>query len=85
MEKLFSLTIIFTFLLFSCGTDAVIDPAGSCVTCTNNNTTIVACADGEGNITVTTTDASGNATAVTSENNLDDFQITQEGSGSTCN
>ena len=73
-------------LLWSCGTDFVDDPAGTCVTCqTQVNTTVEACADGDGNLTVITTDASGNVIdSVTSENTLNDFQVSQEGTGATC-
>ncbi len=72
-------------LFASCGLETITDAAGECVTCSNNQTVIQACADGNGNITVTTTDANGNETSVTSENTLSEFQITQEGTGSTCN
>ena len=86
----YSLFSFFVILgIAACGSDFLIDPAGECVSCLTSATgaspqvSIEACADGDGNITVTT---DGNAaTAVTSELSLSDFRISQEGTGSTCN
>lgn len=83
----FKAMVILSLIYFTaCGTDLLTEPAGTCVTCTNSGTVIEACADGDGNITVVTTDANGNVTStVTSENTLNDFQVSQEGTGSSCN
>ena len=68
--------------LASCGVDFLVDPAGSCVTCmATSGETIEACADGDGNLTVTT----NGANPQTSERLLADFRIAQESTGSTCN
>jgi len=70
----------------SCGSDLPVDPAGACITCmtaattSSPSVTVEACADGAGNLTIT---ENGVAT-VTDAFNLDDFQITQEASGSSC-
>lgn len=59
------------------------DPAGTCVTCMTSATpasTVVACANGDGTITLTIDGVEG----VTSENDLSTFQVSQEGSGSSC-
>jgi len=70
----------------SCGTDILVDPAGECVTCTYAATAataervIMACADGDGNITVTETGQE----PVVSERLLIDFRLPHESSGATC-
>ncbi len=72
--------------LSSCGSDLFTDPAGTCVTCTYAATTasservLTACADGEGNITVT---ESGEADQ-TSERTLEDFRLPHENNGASC-
>lgn len=76
------ITTVSVLSLQSCGTDFLDDPAGSCVTCmATSGETIEACADGNGNLTVTT----NGANPQTSERFLADFRIAQESTGSTCN
>lgn len=49
-------------------------------------TTIEACADGDGNLDVVSTEASGASTSsVSTDFNLQDFQVAQEATGSICN
>lgn len=80
--------LLVTGLLFACGSDILVDPAGDCVTCrtaattTEPAVTVQACADGEGNITTVTN--GDNSTAQTSERLLADFQLAQEATGATC-
>ncbi len=88
MEKLYTLVLCFFIIALSSCTDTVVDAAGTCVTCsmTATSMTVEACADGEGNLDVTTTDASGaSSTVVSTDFNLEDFQIAQEATGATCN
>lgn len=87
MRALTFLTLVGTILfLSSCGSDELIDPAGTCVTCTNMSVVIEACADGSGNLDVITTDAAGAMTSsISTDFNLQDFQVAQEATGSTCN
>lgn len=76
----FSLFITLGFI--GCTADNF-DLAGSCVTCMTNATpssTIVACANGDGTITLTIDGVEG----PTSENDLSTFQVTQEGNQATC-
>lgn len=83
--KLFAFTLI-GFYMSSCGADLFTDAAGECVTCTYAATTttservIMACADGEGNITVT----EAGEDDVTSERLLVDFRLPHENSGASC-
>jgi len=85
LTRLIFLTF-FAYVLGSCGTDLFVDAAGECVTCTYAATNtaaervIMACADGDGNITVT---EAGEAD-VTSERLLVDFRLPHESSGADC-
>jgi len=80
------LSICFIMALTSCGTDIVVDPAGECVTCTYAASgtlaerVIMACADGDGNITVT----EAGEDPIVSENLLIDFRLPHESSGAIC-
>lgn len=78
------ITLFFSSLFFTSCVEDVVDIAGTCVTCTTATTpseTIQACANGDGTITLTINGVED----ITSENDLDTFQVTQEGTGSTCN
>jgi len=79
-------TLAFTLLFSACGSDLPVDLAGTCVTCTYEETAtmsarvIEACADGEGNITV----EEAGESPITSERSLIDFRLPHEASGATC-
>lgn len=86
MQKLYTFLFCALIVLISSCSDPVVDAAGTCITCTNMSTTIEACADGDGNLDVVTTDASGASTsALSTDFNLQDFQVAQEATGSVCN
>lgn len=77
--------LVASFFVTACAADLFVDPAGTCLTCTYEATAtqaeqvITACADGDGNLTVT---ENGNST--TSENTIADFRLPHEASGATC-
>lgn len=73
------------FFVTACTSDLFVDPAGTCLTCTYPETStedervITACADGEGNLTVTE-----DGSSITSENTIADFRLPHEAIGATC-
>jgi len=73
------------FFISACTSDLFVDPAGTCLTCTYAATSteaervITACADGDGNLTVTE-----NGSSITSENTIADFRLPHEAIGATC-
>lgn len=73
------------FFVTACASDLFVDPAGTCLTCTYEATAnqaeqvIMACADGDGNLTVTE-----NGSSTTSANTIADFRLPHEASGATC-
>ncbi len=77
--------LVASFFVTACSADLFVDPAGTCLTCTYEATAsqaeqvITACADGDGNLTVTE-----NGSSTTSENTIADFRLPHEASGATC-
>lgn len=77
--------IAVVFFMAACASDLFVDPAGTCVTCTFEATAtqaeeiITACADGDGNLTVTE-----NGSSMTSENTLAAFRLPHEAVGAVC-
>ncbi len=81
LTSIIALVLLSGFSMISCTND-IVDIEGTCVTCTTATAeTIQACANGDGTITL----VENGIETTTSQNDLATFQVTQEGTGSTCN
>lgn len=83
LTSIIALVLLSGFSMISCVEDNF-DVEGTCVTCTTATSpaeTIQACANGDGTITL----VENGIETTTSQNDLATFQVTQEGTGSTCN